>query len=114
MIIDIEKTLNRLADREKICRSSIETILAKYGKEAKVGKRILRKAIDDRGILHFRTFFAEALSWPDSLTKYLERRAEQILWGTKYSRRPFSERTEIIRRMHVAVVLAYVEEIKKP
>ncbi len=114
MIINIEKTLNRMADKDMICRSSIDTIVTCYGLEAKVTKRILQKAINDRGMDHFLNFFTEALGWPETLRDHLHKMQERILWGTKYRLMPWSSRCEIVRRAYVAAVLAYSKEMDKP
>jgi hypothetical protein len=115
VIIDIEKTLNRLADRSKICRSSIEPVLATYGKEAKVGKRILKKAIHERGTTHFLAFFSEALNWPESLVEHFRKMEEHILWGHRYRNQYYwHERVDLVKTMMVAAVLAYAEEMDKP
>lgn len=114
MIIDVERALHRLADKDLICRSSVESIIFTYGKEAKVGRRVLERAIFSRGAMHFRNFFAEALGWPESLTNHLKNMEDKIIWGRKYRRLPFADRNALNRRAHVAAVLAYVAEMKRP
>jgi hypothetical protein len=114
MIIDIETTMHRLADKNLICRSSVQWITEHYGREAKVGKRILEKAINDRGTAHFRNFFAEALGWPEPLVDYLRKLEDHTLWGGRSSYMTFSQRDDLNRRAHVAAVLAYVAEMQRP
>lgn len=111
--LNVRDVLNRLYARGKACKSAIENVLAEFGESPKANRRNVLRAFRSRGNAHARNFFAEWLDWPPSLTLYLEKRSDQILWGRKYNRMFFSKRNELVHQMHAAAILAYINELKK-
>ena len=114
MIIDIEAVLRRLNSRGIVCNKAVDDVLAGYGAAAKVSRRILERAVRDRGRNHFLSFFAEALKWDKKLHIHMHRMMDHVLWGRKYDNLRWTERYDVVNEMCVAAVLAYVEEIDKP
>lgn len=111
--LNVRTVLETMHARGLICRSAIDNVVAAYGESPIVNRRIILRAFNDRGNMHARNFFATWLDWPPSLTIYLEKRSDQILWGRKYRRLFFSKRTQLSREMHTAAILAYIKEMKK-
>ncbi len=114
MIIDVEKVLKDMVKSGRICGTSVPHIISRYGAQRKVDRRVLETAMDDRGLTHFRRFFATAFDWPSSLTNHLEQLEHRILWGRKYRRLEFFARRRLVEKSYIAAVLAYAKEISKP
>lgn len=96
----------------------VEPIIRSFGEEPRVHSANLRKAIAYRGLDAYRRFCEEWLGWPDSLTKYLNRLSERIIWDLSirnpHRNKDLSERITIAEKVHVAATLAWIKEIQKP
>lgn len=109
--------LNDMARRDIICRSSIEYTIHVFGERPKPDRRTLLKALHSKGTVHFRRFMQEWLGWPSELVAYLRELEQRTRWPgprSKFYRTGYDVRCRIINEQHIAAVLAWIEEIKKP